>query len=157
VISCFRRSQRHPRVVGGVGIDLHPGARPKVEYLLRLHGSGQGPAVDPTNRRRHDRLTLDFPVTWQRTWSEPALARLRDIGYGGAFVKDAQLLPVGDSVLLGISVPGADVPTVVTARVAWVSLDTIPGFGVKWRARDTGGLRLIREMVSRIAMPPTAE
>jgi Tfp pilus assembly protein PilZ len=156
-VSSFQRGQRQPRNVGGIGIDVAASARPKAEYLLGLARGGQNPALDATNRRRHDRLPLDVPVSWQRTWSQPALARLGDIGFGGAFVKDTDSLPLGDDVLLGISVPGTAVPTIVRARVAWVRYDGLPGFGVKWRARDTGGLRLIREMVSRIKMPPITE
>jgi Tfp pilus assembly protein PilZ len=156
-VSYRQRGKRRPLIVGGVGIDLHASALPKVEYLLQLPRGDQKIGQDGANRRRHHRLPLDFPVSWQRNWSEPALARLGDIGFGGAFIKDVDSLPVGGDLFLKIFVPGTAVPTVISARVAWIRYDGPPGFGVKWRARDTGGLRLIREMVSRIKMPPASD
>jgi Tfp pilus assembly protein PilZ len=156
-VAYLRRSQRQLCIGGGVGIDLHASARPKVEYLLHLARQAHAVGQDLIDRRQHHRLPLDFPVCWLRPWSPTALAKLGDIGFGGAFVRDVDCLPAGGDVFLKIIVPGTELPTIVSARVAWVRYDGPPGFGVKWRARDTGGLRLIQEIVTRIKMPPRSE
>ncbi len=138
------------QIRAGIAVEFQASERAKVDYLLESARGG----VSPKTRRRHDRLPLSVPVCWRvpgvRSESH---GTLRDVGQGGAFVVTRKPADHGREVILEVLPPGAEVAMSFAARVAWIgSLDGEPGFGVEWRARDTGGDHRIRELVRRLAV-----
>ena len=102
--------------------------------------------------RRHQRLPVELPVTWQVPGAlQDNIGTLLDIGRGGAFVRTANPLPADIDVVLKVSPPGAEIAMPLSARVAWRGHPGGEiGFGVEWKARDAGGNRRIKELVRRI-------
>lgn len=146
----WRRTGKHStKTRAGVGVSFAETERAKRDYLLAC-ARGEGPAG---SARKHQRLPVDLPVQWQVSGTrEEQCGVMRDIGKGGAFVSTAAPLSHGLDVILMVSSPGAEVPTPVSGRVAWIRQDEreIPGFGVAWKIRDTGGGRRIRELIRRM-------
>jgi Tfp pilus assembly protein PilZ len=145
----WRRAGRHlQKIRAGVCVEFLPSERAKLDYLMDLARAGD--AV--RSRRRHERLPVEVPVNWHVTGAgQIARGILRDIGRGGAFVRSSALAPSDSEVVLEVSPPGAQIAMEFTARVAWTvpkGVDT--GFGIEWRARDSGGGKRIRELVRRL-------
>lgn len=147
----WRRTGKHAQKIrAGVQVEFADEERAKVDYVLDLSKPGD----EDRKRRRYERLPIEIPVAWrQAAGTPPSQGVLRDIGQGGAFVstKGGPGAAANDDLVLEVSPPGAQVAMAFMARVAWV----IPsgqnvGFGVKWRARDAGGGRRIRELVRRL-------
>jgi len=155
-VVAWRRTGKHStKTRAGVGVAFLEGEQAKRDYIL---GCAQG-AGPMESGRKHQRLPIDLPVQWQVPGSrEEQIGVMRDIGKGGAFVSSSTLLRNGLDVVLLVAPPGAEVPTPVSARVAWVkqTANDTPlnpashGFGVAWKVRDTGGGRRIRELVRRM-------
>ncbi len=149
----WRRPGKHStKTKAGIGIELLPTETQTRDYLLSV---ARGDSSEMLSRR-HQRLPVELPVTWQ----VPGALRdnsgtLLDIGRGGAFVRTTQPLPDDADVVLMVSPPGAEIAMPLSARVAWRGhpaggLEGEKGFGVEWKARDAGGNRRIKELVRRI-------
>ncbi|HVZ72180.1 MAG TPA: PilZ domain-containing protein [Polyangia bacterium] len=147
----WRRPGKHStKTKAGIGIEFLPTEAQTRDYLLSV---ARGDASEQL-ARRHQRLPVELPVTWQ----VPGALRdnsgtLLDIGRGGAFVRTAQPLPDDADVVLMVSPPGAEIAMPLSARVCWRGANQTGGengFGVEWKARDAGGNRRIKELVRRI-------
>lgn len=135
-------------IAGIVQVELAESERAKCDFLRARARED----ADPANRRRHERLEVDVPVTWRSERGPWTQARLRDIGRGGAFVETDATTRRDQPIELEIASPGAILATALAARVAWSGRkpDLTPGFGVEFRARDAGGSRRIDELVRRL-------
>jgi Tfp pilus assembly protein PilZ len=145
----WRRPGRHLlKIRAGIGVEFLPGEQVKCEYLLEMANSGES----THSRRRHERIPVNLPITWRPTGSNEGLqGQLRDVGRGGAFVLSTATVPYEAEVVLEITPPGAEVPMAFIGRVAWTGKAGEGNvFGIKWRARDAGGGRRIKELVRRL-------
>jgi Tfp pilus assembly protein PilZ len=147
----WRRPGKHStKTKAGIGIEFLPTEAQTREYLLSV---ARGDAAEQVSRR-HQRLPVELPVTWQVPGAlQDNSGTLLDIGRGGAFVRTTEPLPPDIDVVLKVSPPGAEIAMPLSARVAWrgaVGGANGNGFGVEWKARDAGGNRRIKELVRRI-------
>jgi Tfp pilus assembly protein PilZ len=145
----WRRAGRHTQKIrAGLGIEFFREERSKSSFVLDLARAGE--AV--RSRRRHERLPVEVPVSWRMSdGGAGARGVLSDIGRGGAFVRSTEPAPHDADVVLEVEPPGAQVAMAFAARVTWiVPAGANAGFGVKWRARDAGGGKRIRELVRRL-------
>ena len=145
----WRRPGRHLlKIRAGIGVEFLPEEQVKCEYLLEMANSGES----AHSRRRHERIPVNLPITWRPTGSNEGLqGQLRDVGRGGAFVLSTATVPYEAEVVLEITPPGAEVPMAFIGRVAWTGKAGEGNvFGIKWRARDAGGGRRIKELVRRL-------
>jgi Tfp pilus assembly protein PilZ len=150
----WRRAGRHSQKIrAGLGIAFEAEGPGKTEFLMDL-----GRVQDERSRRRHERIRVEVPVSWRLSGSASvgghARGMLSDIGRGGAFVRSGALVPEDSEIVLELEPPGAQVAMAVTARVTRsVKGGPDAGFGVRWRARDAGGSKRIRELVRRLTGP----
>jgi len=147
----WRRPGKHStKTKAGIGIEFLPTETQTRDYLVSV---ARGDASEQM-ARRHQRLPVELPVTWQVPGAlQDMSGTLLDIGRGGAFVRTAEPLPADIDVVLKVSPPGAEVAMPLSARVAWrgsAGSANGNGFGVEWKARDAGGNRRIKELVRRI-------
>jgi type IV pilus assembly protein PilZ len=149
----WRRPGKHrTKVKAGIGVEFLASEAQTRDYLLAV-ARGETTAM---SARRHQRLPLDLPVSWQVPGARHEnRGILRDIGRGGAFVMTHQLLQLETDIVLKVAPPGAEVATPVSARIAWIAPErpgqsNEPGFGIAWKARDAGGGRRIKELVRRM-------
>jgi Tfp pilus assembly protein PilZ len=146
----WRRPGRHrTKTRAGIGVEFLASETQARDYLL---SAAHGTTV-VMSARRHQRLPMDLPVSWQIPGTRHENAGvLRDIGRGGAFVMTDQSIHGETDVVLKMAPPGAEVAMPVSARIAWIALGNSaePGFGVAWKARDAGGGRRIKELVRRM-------
>ena len=147
----WRRPGKHStKTKAGIGIEFLPTETQTRDYLVSV---ARGDASEQM-ARRHQRLPVELPVTWQVPGAlEDKIGTLLDIGRGGAFVRTAEALPADIDVVLKVSPPGAEIAMPLSARVAWrgsAGTANGNGFGVEWKARDAGGNRRIKELVRRI-------
>jgi Tfp pilus assembly protein PilZ len=146
----WRRPGKHrTKTKAGIGIEFLPSEAQTRDYLIAVARGDSSEMV----ARRHQRLPVDLPVTWQIPGAlQDNAGVLRDIGRGGAFVRTQDPAPGQTDVVLKVSPPGAEIAMPLSARVAWVGRQPggEHGFGVEWRARDAGGTRRIKELVRRI-------
>ncbi len=146
----WRRPGRHlEKIRAGIAVEFLASEQSKAEYLLNLGRAGSA----LKSRRRHERLPVDLPVNIHVPGSATGLlARLRDVGRGGAALTSLEPIPGDIDLVLEVSPPGAQVAMEFSARVAWSRAGEHDiGTGVEWRARDAGGARRIKEMVRRLA------
>jgi Tfp pilus assembly protein PilZ len=148
LVAWHRPGKHLQKIRAGICVELLPSERGKREYLLDLARAGDA----RRSRRRHARMLVELQVTWHPPDRlSPQRGTLRDSGPGGAFVVTGDPATHGTDLVLEVSPPGAQVAMALTARVAWLGkLHGAPGFGVEWRARDSGGSRRIREIVRRL-------
>jgi Tfp pilus assembly protein PilZ len=145
----WRRPGKHStKTKAGIGIEFLTTEAQTRDYLVSVAKGDSSEMVS----RRHQRLPVELPVTWQ---VPGALldnnGTLLDIGRGGAFVRTAEPLPDDIDIVLKVSPPGAEIAMPLSARVAWRGHPGgSNGFGVEWKARDAGGNRRIKELVRRI-------
>ena len=145
----WRRPGKHStKTKAGIGIEFLPTETQTRDYLVSV---ARGDSSEQLGRR-HQRLPVELPVTWQVAGALQDMAgTLLDIGRGGAFVRTAEPLPTDIDVVLKVSPPGAEIAMPLSARVAWRGHPGgANGFGVEWKARDAGGNRRIKELVRRI-------
>jgi Tfp pilus assembly protein PilZ len=145
----WRRPGKHStKTKAGIGIEFLPTETQTRDYLLSV---ARGDSSEQM-ARRHQRLPVELPVTWQVPGGlQDMSGTLLDIGRGGAFVRTAEPLPTDIDVVLKVSPPGAEIAMPLSARVAWRGHPGgTNGFGVEWKARDAGGNRRIKELVRRI-------
>jgi Tfp pilus assembly protein PilZ len=86
----WRRPGKHrTKIKAGIGIEFLASEAQTRDYLLAV-ARGETTAM---SARRHQRLPLDLPVSWQVPGARHEnRGILRDIGRGGAFVMTSQLL-----------------------------------------------------------------
>jgi Tfp pilus assembly protein PilZ len=147
-IAWRRAGKNRSQLRAGLGVEFLASEARKGQFLL---GVAAGEIVDLA-QRRHRRLPVDVHVGWRlkadRSWH---LDQLEDIGSGGAFICTTSFLPVGSPVILEITAPGGERTLSIEARVAWTRhTPGEEGIGVEFRCRDTGGSRLLQEIVRRI-------
>jgi Tfp pilus assembly protein PilZ len=145
----WRRPGKHStKTKAGIGIEFLATEGQTRDYLVSV---ARGDASEMVSRR-HQRLPVELPVTWQVPGAlQDNNGTLLDIGRGGAFVRTAEPLPDDIDVVLMVSPPGAAIAMPRSARVAWRGHPGgANGFGVEWKARDAGGNRRIKELVRRI-------
>jgi Tfp pilus assembly protein PilZ len=146
----WRRPGKHStKTKAGIGIEFLPTETQTRDYLVSV---ARGDSSEQM-ARRHQRLPVELPVTWQVPGGlQDKIGTLLDIGRGGAFVRTLEPLPMDIDVVLKVSPPGAEIAMPLSARVAWRggSPGGANGFGVEWKARDAGGNRRIKELVRRI-------
>ena len=147
----WRRPGKHStKTKAGIGIEFLPTETQTRDYLVSV---ARGDASEQM-ARRHQRLPVELPVTWQVPGAlQDKTGTLLDIGRGGAFVRTTEALPADIDVVLKVSPPGAEIAMPLSARVAWrgsAGSANGNGFGVEWKARDAGGNRRIKELVRRI-------
>jgi type IV pilus assembly protein PilZ len=148
VVSWRRPGKHSTKTKAGIGIEFLPTETQTRDYLVSVARGDSSEML----ARRHQRLPVELPVTWQVPGAlQDNNGTLLDIGRGGAFVRTAQALPDDTDVVLMVSPPGAEIAMPLSARVAWRGHPGGEnGFGVEWRARDAGGNRRIKELVRRI-------
>jgi len=145
----WRRPGKHStKTKAGIGIEFLPTEAQTRDYLVSVAKGDSSEQVS----RRHQRLPVELPVTWQVPGAlQDNSGTLLDIGRGGAFVRTTEPLPNDIDVVLKVSPPGAEVAMPLSARVCWRGHPGgANGFGVEWKARDAGGTRRIKELVRRI-------
>jgi type IV pilus assembly protein PilZ len=147
----WRRPGKHStKTKAGIGIEFLPTEAQTREYLLSV---ARGDSSEQL-ARRHQRLPVELPVTWQVPGElRDNRGTLLDIGRGGAFVRTGEPVPADPDVVLMVSPPGAEIAMPLSARIAWRGRNDVGGehgFGVEWKARDAGGNRRIKELVRRI-------
>ena len=147
-IAWRRAGKNRSKLRAGLGVEFLASEIKKREFLLGVAG---GQIVDLA-QRRHRRLPVQVHVGWRlksdRSWH---LDQLEDIGSGGAFIRTTNFLSVGSPVILEITAPGGERTLSIEARVAWTRhTPGEEGIGVEFRCRDTGGARLLQEIVRRI-------
>jgi Tfp pilus assembly protein PilZ len=147
-IAWRRAGKNRSKLRAGLGIEFLASESSKREFL---RGVAKGDIVDLA-QRRHRRLPVDVRVGWrlksERAWQ---IDQLDDIGEGGAFIRTTQFLPIGSPVILEIVAPGAERKISIEARVARTRhTPGEEGIGVEFKCRDSGGARLLQELVRRI-------
>lgn len=145
----WRQSAKNTeKIRAGVCVEFDPSEAARRDYILE-----EIDAEDPRSRRRHQRTAVEVPVVWRIQGENfPLPGTLSDVGPGGAFIRTRHLAPQDADVVLDVSPPGAQVAMSFVGRVTWVVPSGLNrGFGVKWRARDAGGERRVRELVRRLA------
>jgi Tfp pilus assembly protein PilZ len=145
----WRRPGKHStKTKAGIGIEFLSTEEQTRDYLVSVARGDSSEMVS----RRHQRLPVELPVTWQVPGAlQDNNGTLLDIGRGGAFVRTTDPLPLDIDVVLKVSPPGAEIAMPLSARVCWRGHPGgANGFGVEWKARDAGGNRRIKELVRRI-------
>jgi Tfp pilus assembly protein PilZ len=147
-IAWRRAGKNRSKPRAGLGVEFLASEASKREFLL---GVARGSIVDIA-QRRHRRLPVELRVGWRqkadRGWR---ISSLEDIGEGGAFIRTTEFLPVGSSVILELAAPGGARQLSIEGRVAWTHhTPGEEGIGVEFRCRDSGGARLLQELVRRI-------
>ncbi len=146
----FRQSARHSQKVrAGVGVTLAAAERAKLTFL---EAQARGEDVGPVSARRHRRLPIELGVSWRvKEERFQHHAMIDDIGAGGACLFGTDIPPAGSALVMEVVPPGSVAPLALEGRVAWSRPGADrPGFGVEFRCRDTGGLRLLKELVRRL-------
>lgn len=145
----WRRPMRHgARRAAGIGVAFLPGERRKHEFLCALASGAR--TVDA--RRQHSRLPVDLAVKWRGDDGRVRPARVLDISAGGAFLQAPLPVDAGAPIVVELLPPGAVAPMPIEARVVWIAT-AAGGFGVRFRCRDLGGMRRLREVVRRLEAP----
>jgi Tfp pilus assembly protein PilZ len=147
-IAWRRAGKNRSKLRAGLGVEFLASETRKCEFLRAV---AEGGIIDLA-QRRHRRLPVDLKVGWReksdRTWQ---MSVLEDIGEGGAFIRTTQFLPIGSSVILEIAAPGGERKIPIEGRVTWtLHTPNEEGIGVEFRCRDSGGARLLQELVRRI-------
>jgi hypothetical protein len=83
-----------------------------------------------TNKRAHDRFSIQLEVTFSYEGAEHA-AFSRDIGLGGMFVLSEAKVPFGAEVEVRLSLPALKASTSIPGTVRWHGPG---GMGVQWRS-----------------------
>jgi Tfp pilus assembly protein PilZ len=143
-----RAGKNRSKLRAGLGVEFLASEATKREFLL---GVANGSIIDLV-QRRHRRLPVDLRVGWRlksdRAWQ---INQLEDIGEGGAFIRTTQFLPIGSPVILEIVAPGGERKLSIESKVAWTRhTPGEEGIGVEFKCRDSGGTRLLQELVRRI-------
>jgi len=147
-IAWRRAGKNRSKLRAGLGIEFLASELSKREFLLAV---AKGSVIDLA-QRRHRRLPVELRVGWRlksdRSWH---IDQLDDIGEGGAFIRTTDFLPLGSQVILEIIAPGGERKISIEGRVAWTRhTPNEEGIGVEFRCRDSGGARLLQELVRRI-------
>jgi Tfp pilus assembly protein PilZ len=148
VVAWRRAMQRRTKLRAGLGVEFLASEQKKRDFLI---GVADGEIVDIV-QRRHRRLPVEVRVDWRdRSSSGWNISNIEDIGEGGAFIRTTSFRPVGSTVLLEVSVPGAQRTTSIEGVVAWTChTPGQEGMGVEFRCRDLGGKRRLKELVRRL-------
>lgn len=143
-----RAGKNRSKLRAGLGIEFLASESRKNNYLLEV---ARGTVVDIMQRRRR-RLPVELHVGWrQKTDRSWHINQLEDIGEGGAFIRTTNFLPLGSTIILEIAAPGGERKIPIEGRVAWTRhTPGEEGLGVEFRCRDSGGVRLIQELIRRI-------
>jgi Tfp pilus assembly protein PilZ len=147
-IAWRRAGKNRSKLRAGLGVELLASESKKIAFLM---GVARGEIVD-LSQRRHRRLPVEIRAGWrlksERDWH---VSQLDDIGEGGAFVRTTNFLPVGSPLLLEITAPGGERTILIEGRVTWTRhTPGEEGIGVEFRRRDSGGVRLLQEIVRRL-------
>jgi Tfp pilus assembly protein PilZ len=147
-IAWRRTGANRSQLRAGLGVEFLASEARKREFLV---GVAQGSIVDIA-QRRHRRLPVEIRIGWRlksdRDWH---IAELEDIGERGAFIRTTDFLPVGTTVILELTAPGGERKLAIEGRIAWTRhTPGEEGIGVEFRCRDSGGARLLQELVRRI-------
>jgi Tfp pilus assembly protein PilZ len=126
----WRRPSGDSRTRPGTGVTVDPIEHEKIVYLL---GFVRGGLIDIRKRRR-------MPVRLRVAYSSTQGRRMnftRDFHEDGAFVRAAELLPVGSTTTLTISPPGRDYrPLTLAATVTRQQTEGDRGIGVRFEFRN---------------------
>lgn len=146
-VVAYRQAARHSQKIrAGVGVNLGAAERSKLDFLGAL---ARGELTSPVASRRHRRLPIELGVSWRvKEERDQHQGTIDDIGAGGACLLSTDVPPAGSALVMEVVPPGAVAPLALEGRVAWARPS---GFGVEFRCRDTGGLRLLKELVRRLA------
>jgi Tfp pilus assembly protein PilZ len=147
-IAWRRAGKNRSKLRSGLGVEFLASEEKKRAFLV---GVARGEIVDLA-QRRHRRLPVEVCVGWRlkadRSWH---IDHLEDIGSGGAFIRTTTFLPIGSPVILEITAPGGERTISIEGRVAWTRhTPGEEGIGVEFRCRDSGGARLLQELVRRL-------
>jgi len=154
-IAWRRAGENRSKLRAGLGIDFLDSEKQKLTYVL---GVAKGEIVDIA-QRRFKRLPVEIRVGWRlKTDREWHIDQVEDIAEGGAFIRTTQFLPVGTMVILEIIVPGGQRTIAIEAEVIWTRhTQNEEGIGVEFKRRDSGGARLLQEIVRRIEVNDKAD
>lgn len=124
----------------------------KKDFLIQVATK----AEQTPSRRRHRRLSVEFPVVWQVRGVEfRHQGRVEDVSRGGMYVQTEWTPPVGTELKLTLD-PGdaEEKPISLNGKVAWVYHGVRnAGMGIRFRERTSTEqdrlLELIRSMYAR--------
>ncbi len=119
--------------------------------LVRARQVGARTNRSSANSRQAERLSADLRVEY-RNAGRVEVDLAADISTGGAFVRTATPLDVGDPILLTFEVPNLRFPLQIVARVKWVApfgdkSRARPGMGVEFVALDDRKRALLEDLV----------
>lgn len=133
------------RVRAGAIVAFFPEEFEKRDFILGML-KGERPMA---RKRKHTRIPIELEIRW-RTADKPdfVCGGISEISVGGALLRTDSQLPLGTDVILEITPPGSVSPIAISGTVAYHAAQDASG--IKFRYRDGGGTRRLRELVRRL-------